>query len=150
VFAVDPAADRRQLAEKFGAEGVDVAAAVERARAATAGRGVDAVVEAVGSPAATALAYELVRPGGTIAAVGVHHEAALAIPPGKLYDKNLTYRAGRCPARAYLERALALLAAGRFPFAALVSHRLALAEAPASYAAFDRREPGWTKVVFGP
>lgn len=68
----------------------------ETARAMTMGRGVDVVVEAVGSPAASRLAFELVRVGGAISAVGVHHEPALAISPGALYDKNLTYRAGRC------------------------------------------------------
>ena len=75
---------------------------------------------------------------------------SLAIAPGALYDKNLTYRAGRCPARALLPRLLDLLAAGRWPFGDLVSHRLPLAEGPAAYAAFDRREPGWSKVVFRP
>jgi threonine dehydrogenase-like Zn-dependent dehydrogenase len=150
VFAVDPAADRRQLAERFGGEAAAVESVAERVAEATAGRGVDVVVEAVGSPEATALAWRLVRSGGTISAVGVHHESALAIAPGALYDKNLTYRAGRCPARALMPRLLDLLAAGRWPFEALVSHRLPLAEGPAAYAAFDRREPGWSKVVFRP
>jgi threonine dehydrogenase-like Zn-dependent dehydrogenase len=118
------------------------------ARAMTSGRGVDVVVEAVGSPQASRLAFELVRVGGTISAVGVHHEPALAIAPGALYDKNLTYRAGRCPARAYLDRALALVASRRLPFGELVSHRLPLESAPEAYAAFDRREAGWSKVVF--
>lgn len=150
VFALDPAADRRRLAERFGGRAIGVDGAADVARESTAGRGVDVVVEAVGSPEASRLAYELVRVGGTISAVGVHYEPALAIPPGRLYDKNLTYRAGRCPARALLPRALALVAARRFPLAELVSHRLPLEQAPAAYAAFDRREPGWTKVVFRP
>jgi len=148
VVAVDPAADRRALAERFGAHPASLEEAADLVRRITSGRGADGVVEAVGTPAATSLAWDLARPGGTIAALGVHHEASLAVPPGALYDKNLTYRAGRCPARLYLDRALALLAAGRFPFAELVSHRLPLEAAPEAYAAFDRREPGWTKVVF--
>ncbi|MFN7941642.1 MAG: alcohol dehydrogenase catalytic domain-containing protein [Thermoanaerobaculia bacterium] len=150
VLAVDPAADRRALAERFGARTATPEGAPASAREATAGRGVDVVVEAVGSPEASRLAYDLVRVGGTISAVGVHHEPALAIAPGRLYDKNLTYRAGRCPARALLPRALALVAARRFPLAELISHRLPLEQAAAAYAAFDRREPGWTKVVFRP
>lgn len=148
VLAVDPATDRQRLAERFGAEGVGPGSALDRAREVSGGRGVDVVVEAVGSPAASRLAFELVRVGGTISAVGVHHEPALAISPGALYDKNLTYRAGRCPARAYLDRALTLVGSSRFPFAELVSHRLSLESAPEAYAAFDRREAGWSKVVF--
>jgi threonine dehydrogenase-like Zn-dependent dehydrogenase len=148
VLAIDPADERRALAERFGARAASPSEAIEIGREATAGRGVDAVVEAVGSPAATRIAFDLVRVGGTIAAVGVHHEPALAIAPGALYDKNLTYRAGRCPARALLPLALELVASGRVPLGELISHRLPLAEAPSAYAAFDRRDPGWTKVVF--
>jgi threonine dehydrogenase-like Zn-dependent dehydrogenase len=148
VFAIDPAADRRRLAERFGAEASEPERAVSRALEATEGRGVDVVIEAVGSPEATTLAYELVRSGGTLSVVGVHAESTLAISPGAIYDKNLTYRSGRCPARALMERLLPIVAARRLPLGELVSHRLPLAEGPAAYAAFDRYEPGWTKVVF--
>ena len=41
-------------------------------RAATGGRGADAVLEVVGSPSALRSAYDLVRPGGTISSVGCH------------------------------------------------------------------------------
>lgn len=41
-------------------------------RAATGGRGADCVLEVVGAPAALRLAYDLVRPGGVISAVGCH------------------------------------------------------------------------------
>ncbi len=148
VLGIDPAPDRRRLAERFGAESSAPDGAVARALEATEGRGVDVVIEAVGSPQATTLGYELVRPGGTLSVVGVHAEPALAISPGAIYDKNLTYRSGRCPARALMERLLPLVAARRLPLGELVSHRLPLAEGPAAYAAFDRYEPGWTKVVF--
>jgi threonine dehydrogenase-like Zn-dependent dehydrogenase len=150
VFAVDPAADRRALAARFGGEPASPEEAVSLARAATEGRGCDVVVEAVGSPQATGLAYDLVRAGGTLSALGVHVEPALAISPGALYDKNLTYRAGRCPARALMTELLPKVAAGRWPLGELVSHRLPLDQAVAAYQAFDGREPGWTKVVFAP
>jgi threonine dehydrogenase-like Zn-dependent dehydrogenase len=31
-----------------------------------------------------------------------------------------------------------------------VSHELSLADAPGAYANFDKRKPGWTKVVLKP
>jgi threonine dehydrogenase-like Zn-dependent dehydrogenase len=150
VFAVDPAPDRRALAARFGGEPVRPEDAPALARSATGGRGCDVVVEAVGSPQATLLAYALVRAGGTLSALGVHVEPALAVSPGALYDKNLTYRAGRCPARALMAELLKKVAAGRWPLGELVSHRLPLDAAVAAYQAFDRREAGWTKVVFAP
>ncbi|HEX6200953.1 MAG TPA: alcohol dehydrogenase catalytic domain-containing protein, partial [Thermoanaerobaculia bacterium] len=135
VFALDGVPERRALAEAFGAEALDPSAgeAVERLRQATGGRGADAVLEAVGTPEATRVAFDLARPGAVLASVGVHTEHHLGVPPGELYDKNLTYRAGRCPARSLLPRALALVRSGRYPFERIVSHRMPLAEGPRAY-----------------
>jgi threonine dehydrogenase-like Zn-dependent dehydrogenase len=150
VFALDALPERLALAEHWGAEPIDVRGEAAAAiREATGGRGADAAVEAVGSPQATRLAFDLVRPGGTIGAVGVHTESHLAIAPGEVYDKNLTYRAGRAPARAYMERLLPLIRSGRYDLAALISHRLPLAEGPRGYDLFDRKLEGCTKVVLG-
>jgi threonine dehydrogenase-like Zn-dependent dehydrogenase len=156
VFALDTVPERLALAERYGAEPLsieikdgkgDVLASI---RDATEGRGADAVVEAVGSPQATRLAFDLVRPGGTIGAVGVHAESQLAFAPGEVYDKNLTYRAGRAPVRRYVERLLSLVQSGRYDLGALISHRLPLSEGPHGYDLFDRRLEGCTKVVLLP
>jgi threonine dehydrogenase-like Zn-dependent dehydrogenase len=152
IFAVDALPDRLALAARWGAEPVDFQAEdpIERIHEETGGRGADSVVEAVGTPQASRLAFDLVRPGGTIAAVGVHVEAHLAFAPGEAYDRNLTYRAGRCPARAYMDRLLPLVQSGRYDLAALISHRLTLDQGPDGYDLFDRRVPGCTKVVLLP
>lgn len=152
VFAVDALPDRLALAARWGAEPVDFQAEdpIERIREETGGRGADAVVEAVGTPQASRLAFDLVRPGGTIAAVGVHVEDHLAFAPGEAYDKNLTYRAGRCPARVYMDRLLPLVQSGKYDLSALISHRLTLRQGPVGYDLFDRRLPGCTKVVLLP
>ena len=152
VFAIDSVAERRRLAESFGAVALDLddLDLREPILAATDGRGADVVLEAVGSPAATRLAVDLLRPGGTLAAAGVHTEAQFSFSPGEAYDKNLTYRAGRCSARAYMERALALIERHRHPFSELVSHRLPLADGPHAYEIFDRKLEGCTKVVLHP
>jgi threonine dehydrogenase-like Zn-dependent dehydrogenase len=152
VLAVDSVPERLELAERFGARGLrlgtdDVPALV---RAATDGRGADVVLEAVGNPQASRLAYELVRAGGTISAPGVHNEAAFAFTPGQVYDKNLTYRAGRAPARAFMERLLARLSERAFDLAPLFSHRLALDQAPRGYELFDRKLERCTKVLLVP
>jgi threonine dehydrogenase-like Zn-dependent dehydrogenase len=157
VFALDTVPERRSLAEAFGAEALGAEAvepsageAVERVRQATEGRGADAVIEAVGTPEATRVAYDLARPGAVLASVGVHTERHLGVAPGELYDKNLTYRAGRCPARSLLPRALALVRSGRYPFERIVSHRMSLAEGPRAYEIFDLKLDGCTKAVLVP
>jgi threonine dehydrogenase-like Zn-dependent dehydrogenase len=152
IFALDSLPERLALAVRYGAQAVDVGCAetAERLRDATDGRGVDAVLEAVGSPQASRLAFAIVRPGGTIAAVGVHTEPHLAFAPGEIYEKNLTYRAGRAPARRFIASLLPLIQGGKYDLGVLISHRLTLAEGPRGYDLFDRRADGCTKVVLLP
>jgi threonine dehydrogenase-like Zn-dependent dehydrogenase len=152
VVAVDGVPSRLETAERFGAIpvsylGGDPRAAVD---ARTEGRGADAAIEAVGSEEATRMAADLVRPGGRIGALGVHTEPHLALSPGELYDRNLTYAAGRCPARHYMPASLELAARHEALIATLISHRLPLSEGVRAYRSFAAREPGWNKVVLLP
>ncbi|HKQ58636.1 MAG TPA: zinc-binding dehydrogenase, partial [Candidatus Eisenbacteria bacterium] len=119
-------------------------------RTATGGRGADAVVEAIGSSEAARLAFQLVRPGGTIATVGVHHEAQFPFSPAQAYDRNLTWRIGRCPARSLMEGLVPLARARADELAALVTHRLPLAEGVKGYQLFDKKSDGCIKVAFAP
>lgn len=141
VVAVDPVPDRRAVAERFGAAAVEPGEPVEP---------LDAVVEAVGTPQATRTAADLLRPGGRLAAVGVHTEPHLALSPGEIYDRNLTYAAGRCPARRFLPEALEMAGEEEELLRTLISHRLPLGDGPEAYRRFGSREPGWHKVVFLP
>jgi threonine dehydrogenase-like Zn-dependent dehydrogenase len=151
VLAIDSVPERLELARRMGAEPVDLAGdPLESVREHTDGRGADCVLEVVGSPAASRLALDLLRPGGTISAVGVHTETSFAFSPGEAYDKNLTYVAGRCPARHYAPRMLELLEAGRYPIEAIYSHRLTLEEGPRGYEIFDGKLEGCTKVLLTP
>ena len=142
VFALDVLPERLALATEFGAT------AVHAADRSAWPKGVDAALEAVGSPESTRLAYDVVRAGAVIAAAGVHTEERFAITPGEVYDKNLTYRAGRAPARRFMEAALDL--GRRAGVARIVSHRLPLAEAREGYRIFDERLDRATKVLLEP
>lgn len=152
VLALDTVPERLSLAERFGAEPVNLrhTDALAAAHAATDGRGVDAVLEAVGSAESTRLAFMLLRAGGTISAVGVHHEAAFPFSPGDAYDKNLTYRIGRCPARYYMERLLPVARRHQSDLGALFTHRRPLDDAPAAYRLFDEKRDGCIKVALRP
>ncbi|MDH3270530.1 MAG: alcohol dehydrogenase catalytic domain-containing protein [Gemmatimonadota bacterium] len=152
VVAVDSVPTRLETAELFGATAVsfetdDPRTVVDEA---TEGRGADAAIEAVGSAAATRAAADLLRPGGRLAALGVHTEAHLALSPGEMYDRNLSYAAGRCPARRYMPASLELALRNADLIASLISHRLPLSEGVEAYRRFAAREPGWNKVVLLP
>ena len=151
VLAVDGVPERLALAERFGARAVrldgDVQAAV---REATGGRGADGLVEAVGSANAGRLAFDLVRPGGTIATVGVHHEAVMPFTPAEAYDRNLTWRIGRCPARHYAPGLVPVALRRAGDLAALFTHRLPLEAAADAYRLFDEKRDGCIKVALVP
>lgn len=142
--SLEPGAQARIGTPEPSAHAAAVVAAI---RDATDGRGADAVLEAVGSPSAGRLAYDIVRPGGTIAVVGVHHTASFAFSPVEAYDKNLTYRVGRCPARAYMPTLVDLARDRRGDLAALFTHRVPLSDGPAAYALFDEKRDGCVKVM---
>ncbi|HBL28470.1 MAG TPA: hypothetical protein DD490_16680, partial [Acidobacteria bacterium] len=72
----------------------------------------------------------------------MHTESNLAIAPGEIYARNLTYRAGRASARDAMPRLLPLLESGRYDLGALFSHRLPLSEGPRGYDLFNRKLEG--------
>lgn len=148
VVAVDPVPRRRAAAGEAGANAAEPAFAADAVRDLTAGRGADVVLEAVGTDAALALAIDLVRPRGTIVAVGAHHSTAMPFPTGRAFGLELTLRfAVGVPIR-WRDTLLPLIADGRLDPTPIVSHRLPLGEAAVAYDLFDRREA--TKVVLVP
>ena len=87
------------LHQKYGALPIDYSDEnpAELIRSMTDGRGVDAVLEVVGSAAAQRSAIEILRPGGILSTVGVHTSDSFAFSPVTAYNKNLTFKIGRCP-----------------------------------------------------
>jgi threonine dehydrogenase-like Zn-dependent dehydrogenase len=152
VFALDTVPERLALAARFGAVALDArdpnpGGAV---RDTTGGHGVDAALEAAGTAAATRLAWDVVRPGGTLALAGVHTEQAFGITPTEAYDKNVTIRSGRCPARSLMPQLIDWLPAHARDVEALVTHRLPLADATSAYRLFDTKQDGCIKIVLDP
>ena len=152
VFAFDTVSERLELAEGLGATAVDLSEEppAMQVLAATGGRGADSVLEAAGSAEATRLAVDLVRPGGVIAVPGVHTEAQFAFSPAEAYDKNLTYRTGRCPARTYIPEALELAESLGEELGSIITHRLPLEKGPGAYQMFGERQDGCVKVLLYP
>lgn len=152
IYAIDTIPERLQLARKFGATTIDFKTDDSLAvlKEATDGRGADAVMEVVGSAAAGRMAVDLVGPGGTIATVGVHTEEKMAFSPVEAYNKNLTYRIGRCPARHYMPKLIPVVQRKKYDFTAIISHRLPLSAGVEGYRIFDEKREGCTKVVLRP
>lgn len=152
LFAVDAVPERLALAEKLGAVALDYRQdpVVDIVLEATDGRGADAVMEVVGALSAIETAIAMLRPGGTLSSVGVHTEDRFGFTPVDAYDKNLTFRSGRCPARAYMERLAPLVRDEYIDPEFVFSHRLPLSEGVRGYEIFDNKLDGCTKVLLEP
>ena len=95
IIAVDLAESRLRHAEACGATHTVVAGddAEERIAQITGGEGVDVAIEAVGYPETLLTAAALVRPGGTIANIGVHG-VPVTLPMQDMWIKNVTLTMG--------------------------------------------------------
>ncbi|GIF42798.1 alcohol dehydrogenase [Actinoplanes xinjiangensis] len=148
IVAIDRAESRLQAAKILGA---DVTLTPERValgtiRALTDGLGAHVVMEAVGTPETFELCTTLVRPGGTVANIGVHGKPA-TLHLEDLWTRNLTITTGLVDTYS-TPKLLAMLAAGQIDVTQLVTHRFALEEIEEAYDVFARpAQTGALKVL---
>jgi len=149
LFAIDVLPERLAMAEQLGAIPLNPSFhdVKDEIRNNTSGRGVDAVMEVVGSDKALKLAIDLLRPGGTISSVGVHTANNFSFSPAEAYDKNLTYKSGRCPARFYSEKLLREELPQCYAIEEIITHRFSLNEGARAYEVFDKKLDNCIKAV---
>jgi threonine dehydrogenase-like Zn-dependent dehydrogenase len=152
VFAVDSIPDRLLTAAKFGAQPLNANDKDLRKRIAdvTDGRGADAAIEAVGSTSAIKLAFDLVRPGAVVSSVGVCNDPSFPFAPVEAYNKNLTYKSGRCPARNMIDELLPLVQSRKYDVTDVFTHRMNLSDGAKAYDLFANKKDGCLKVVLQP
>ena len=136
IIAVDLAASRLRHAERFGAThtvagGED---AMQQIFDLTDGDGVDVAIEAVGVPGTFDLCTRVVRPGGTVANVGVHG-APTTLHLEELWIKNITITTGLVSGST-IPTLLRLARDGRIEAEKLGTHRFALNDIEAAYDVF--------------
>lgn len=130
VIAIDPVADKRDLALEVGATEAHAPAATADALRDLARGGVDVSVEAAGRVDTLEAAFELGKRGSRIITVGLPHPAArAAVPIARLVGESKSligsYLGDSVPQRD-IPRLLALWEDGRFPVERLLSDALAL------------------------
>ena len=152
LFAIDTIPERLAKAGQFGAIPLNASLinAKEEILNHTNGRGADAVMEVVGSEQTLKLAIDLLRPGGTISSVGVHTAKHFAFSPGEAYDKNITFKSGRCPARYYAEKLLKDEVPQRYVIEEIITHEFSLKQGAEAYEVFDRKLDNCIKTILIP
>ncbi|HWF75457.1 MAG TPA: alcohol dehydrogenase catalytic domain-containing protein [Solirubrobacteraceae bacterium] len=141
VLALDKVPGRLEIAASLGAVAVDVRdpAFRDAVRRATGPAGAAVVVEAVGSSRALGTACEIAGTGATISVAGMFAEP-VAVDMGLVFAKGLRIVAGVANVLGHIDRVLAMLCARQLTPGTLITHELALDEAPEAYRAFDRQE----------
>jgi alcohol dehydrogenase len=136
IIAVDLAASRLKRARDFGATHTVVSGedAEQQIRELTDGHGVDVAMEAVGLPATFDLCTRIVRPGGTVANIGVHG-APTTLHLEELWIKNITITTGLVSG-ATIPTLLQLVRHGRIEPEKLGTHHFKLDEIMEAYDVF--------------
>lgn len=152
VFAVDVLEERLAIASRLGASPIH--AGKENVNEIilhhSEGRGADSVMEAVGNQSAGILAYEIVRPGGIISVVGVCNDDRFAFSPVQAYNKNLTYKVGRCPVRSMVTKLIPIVQQKKYPITTIISHRMKLQDGIRGYDLFANKKDNCLKVILSP
>ena len=150
VYAIDPVAERRALAEASGAIALHPDTALEHIREATRGRKLDCVVEVVGSDATVDFALRLVRRRGTVSVIGVQQSRRFAFPLERAFAAGLTFRTGTCSVPEEWPALIPLVQSGRLRPERTISHHLPLSQGAHAYAMFEARQAGTLKMVLTP
>lgn len=125
VLGVDPLAERRAVAEGFGATAIDVADPDQ-----FAGERPDVVIVCTGSPAAFAFATALVDDGGTVQMFAPSQpDERFSYVANDLFFRELKLQASYSAGPADTREALRLLACGAITADGLITHRFPLFEA---------------------
>ena len=117
-------------------------------RAATVGRGADAVIEAAGGDDTFEMAWRIARPNARVV-LSAMYERDQTLPLPSMYGKNLTFKTGGVDAFG-LDEVMALIAAGELDTSLLISRRYPLNDILDAYRAFEAHENGCLKVVITP
>lgn len=147
VFAIDPVAERRAMAEAAGATALHPDDAQAIIGEQTKGRMLDSIVEAVGGSPTISLALRLAAREATVSVIGVVQDRKFAFPMSRAFGQGLTFRIGTCSVPATWPELIPLVQGGRLKPEKTISHRLPLSEGAEAYALFDKREAGALKMV---
>jgi threonine dehydrogenase-like Zn-dependent dehydrogenase len=177
VVAIDRIPERLALAAQAGAQVVnfDEEEPYDRLNQITGGRGPDSCIDAVGMEAHGSGSFDAVldrgeaalgvatdrihalracisncRCGGTVSLSGVYGGFLNHLNLGAAFQKGLTLRMGQCNVMNYIDKLMRMVEEGEFDPSFVITHKVALDDAPKMYDVFKKKQDGCIKVVMKP
>ena len=178
IIAIDHVPERLNMAQSHGrAETInfELESVYDRLMEMTRGRGPDCCIDAVGceahgvnsitktiDSAAETLHLQGDRPyvlqemirccrkGGKISVPGAYAGSADKIPMGAFMNKGLSMKSGQTHMQRYMKPLLQKIEAGEIDPSFVITHRIALKDAPAAYHSFRDKQDGCVKVILKP
>ena len=148
VFAIEPLAYRRALAEEWGAIPLEPGEGLaEQITGQTNGYGVDVAIEAAGVLAAQEEAARIVKRGGRVVLVGIPPEDQLLLTHHLVRRKGLTIKLSRRMKLVY-PRAITLVQRGMVNLRPLLTHTFSLEEGRAAFELVEQYADGVIKASF--
>ncbi len=153
IVVLDRVKHRLDFVSKLGATAVDIDQEGFKATALaeTGGRGFDKVIEMVGYPESLQLALDLVRPGGTVAALGVFCDQTFNLNLADVFLRDISlHMNGFANARPYMFEAMRLIETGVVDPARLFSHSFKLDAIDQAFATFHEKRDNALKMLLRP
>jgi threonine dehydrogenase-like Zn-dependent dehydrogenase len=95
-------------------------------------------------------AVQSLAKAGTLSIVGVYGDSVRRFPIGRAMEKNLSLKMGNCHHRKYIPNLLQLVSSGIVDPARVLTQVEPIDDVIEAYKFFDRRTPGWIKVMLQP
>jgi len=153
LVALDKVPHRLAKAREKGAQAIDVTSEdwKEQALSVTGGRGFDKLIEVVGYPETLQMCLDLVRPGGTIAAIGVFCDQEFNLVLGDVFLRDITlHMNGFANVQPYMWQGLRLLERGVINPSEYFSHTFDLKDIDKAYKTFYDKSDKAMKVLIRP
>ncbi|WP_006247049.1 alcohol dehydrogenase [Mycolicibacterium tusciae] len=139
VVVLDKVPHRLEAAHQKGAEPIDVREEgwKDKALAEVSGRGFDKVIEIVGYPETLKICLDLVRAGGTVAAIGVFTDPTFDLNLSDMFLRDITlHMNGFANVQPYMWEALRLIERGVVNPEEYFSHTFALSDIDQAFSTF--------------
>ena len=153
IVAMDKVAHRLSVAAKKGAVPINTTDSdwKEKALAETGARGFDKVIEVVGYPETLQMSLDIVRPGGTIAAIGVFCDQEFNLVLADVFLRDITlHMNGFANVQPFMWEGLRLMERGVLSPEEYFSHDFKLDEIDKAYSTFHTKNDNAMKMLIRP